>query len=374
LLGEEGEEDDDTNRAQTARPGGSPGDGRSVSDGSAGEDNGAPQENNVVDETNMGDHGDKKRKRAPRKKPVVPAESELIVPQSVQILELHHEKPLIAYNGHTYAAAWTQPIGTELFFATHEPTNPTPAIQRLPQDVDIVGASAARLVCKPVELRPIEAPAHIFNLQEVREQNGFAIPIHGDMNKDRRPQGAFLERLMNIKRRRGERDEVTVIAKQVYNEHVEDDEEERSYQRRKVVALERYHRKRSEGFVLSKGKPKNVKAKGAALNMTDKPSQLAGVPSGAAETDQSSAAPTPSESEESDIDVQYDDDEEEEEEEEIGDLSEFGDEHDDVGDGEEEEDIDEEEDDIGPDNHYGTFHTYDSEATGNKYEENQGHG
>lgn len=140
--------------------------------------------------------------------------------REIQILDLHSRNPIINYRGMIFSGSWAENIGTEMLFTAHAPSpggnkpprSSLPALRRLPQDVDLLAASAARLLCRETELRPREdtsARQHD-QYREVRRRHGIHISVVGDARGSRRPQARFLENLMALKKIKGEADEATV--------------------------------------------------------------------------------------------------------------------------------------------------------------------
>jgi len=131
-------------------------------------------------------------------------------PKDIQILELHSGQPIVSYRGMVFTGEWTQTIGTELLFVGNNPDDPLPILRRLPQGVDLFGASAARLTCTQTQLRPRRLVEQSDRMRKVRRINNFMIDVTADTTDERRPQADFLEQLMAVKKAKGEKDKVTV--------------------------------------------------------------------------------------------------------------------------------------------------------------------
>lgn len=161
--------------------------------------------------------------------------------EEIQILELHSKEPIVSYRNHVFRGTWSENIGTEMIFATHDGNAPLPALRHLPQNVDLLAASASRINFQEATLRPRETgriPDGIgfggIDLQEdiperYRRNGGIYVHIGGDKSGQRQPQAHFLEDLIALKRKRGETDEVTVQPLETRQNKlmIEDEEEER---------------------------------------------------------------------------------------------------------------------------------------------------
>ena len=144
-------------------------------------------------------------------------------PERIQILDLHTENPIIQYKAHTFSCSWAENIGTEFLFTFHDPERPLPALRSLPDDVELLAASSARLISKSVKLVP-KAPVRGEADEEYEERGnrnagfvdqkvgGITIPVGSGASNSRKEQARFLERMMEIKQQKGEKDAVTVVA------------------------------------------------------------------------------------------------------------------------------------------------------------------
>lgn len=139
-----------------------------------------------------------------------------------QILELHSESPLVAYRGRVYEGNWARNIGTEMLFTRRDEDNPMPALRQLEKGVDLLAASSARILLTEKSLKPAGAKAHRrqpkVRFDEVDDNLGTdSYPTVPDpepgASAERYAQGDFLAKLIALKKRKGETDEVTVIAR-----------------------------------------------------------------------------------------------------------------------------------------------------------------
>lgn len=131
----------------------------------------------------------------------------------IQVLDLHSDKPMFAYKGKVFEGQWSRNLGTEVIFTEHDAEDPIPALRHLPGGVDMLAASWSRINTTEKRLEPRhEAAAKDDPLKEIRRQHGIHIPITADKTGERKRQTRFLENLMALKVKRGEKDEVTVYA------------------------------------------------------------------------------------------------------------------------------------------------------------------
>lgn len=167
-------------------------------------------------------------------------------PEEIQILELHSERPLVSHRGSIFQGSWAENIGTELVFASRDSPDSLPVLRHLPDGLDLLAASSARINFSPVELKQQRTrqllPKAEIELDRYRVNGGAYIHVHSDKYGIRRPQANFLEDLTAAKRRRGERDQVTVTTMDTpHNQLLETDPDEEAYRNR----LER-HRIRNQ--------------------------------------------------------------------------------------------------------------------------------
>lgn len=138
-------------------------------------------------------------------------------PSKVQILDLHSTNPIVSYGGVVFACEWTRNIGTEFLFMEHDDQNPLPVLRNLRDDVDLVAASSVRIVAKPLELERISGAQYL----DISNNSKDLAPDHIPSEKEKRQdQAEFLSQLNNIKRDKGEDDDVTVITKKQQSESV----------------------------------------------------------------------------------------------------------------------------------------------------------
>ena len=142
-----------------------------------------------------------------------PADETTKEPAQVQILDLHSGNPIVSYNGLVYSCEWARNIGTELLFAAHEPESKLPVLRNLPSNVDLLAASSARIISKSLILEP-KVPKRARSPSEPWNNRGYEpdvrIPVGYQAKAKRKDQARFLERMMDIKKAKGEKDLVTV--------------------------------------------------------------------------------------------------------------------------------------------------------------------
>ncbi|KAH7325921.1 hypothetical protein B0I35DRAFT_474646 [Stachybotrys elegans] len=133
--------------------------------------------------------------------------------RDLQILDLHTQKPVIAYRGRIFEGQWAEMIGTDMILAHHEDeaTDKLPALRRLPGGVDLLGASASRILTKEKVLK--SKNPEVDTLAPIREEWNIRIPRGKHKTGDKARQTRFLENLMALKKKKGETDHVTIYAK-----------------------------------------------------------------------------------------------------------------------------------------------------------------
>ncbi|KAJ8105485.1 hypothetical protein ONZ43_g7409 [Nemania bipapillata] len=132
--------------------------------------------------------------------------------ERVQILELHSENPIISYKGRVFSGQWSENTTTELLFTRHDEKNPLPVLRHLNDGVDLLAASSARINVTEQILKPKfsdrERQRASANLPQT-----IIPPVDLKSSQERIDQRNFLADLIAIKRRKGETDDVTVIAR-----------------------------------------------------------------------------------------------------------------------------------------------------------------
>ncbi|KFY41238.1 hypothetical protein V494_03111 [Pseudogymnoascus sp. VKM F-4513 (FW-928)] len=132
--------------------------------------------------------------------------------QKIQILNLESDNPLISYRDHTFTCRWTKNIGSELLFTPDDDDTdePLPALRHLPGGVALLASCSARLTSATATVVPV---THATPLSLAPYEEGPLVEsVSIAASTERRNQARFLERLMGIKERKAEEDEVTVVA------------------------------------------------------------------------------------------------------------------------------------------------------------------
>ncbi|RDW92219.1 hypothetical protein BP5796_01613 [Coleophoma crateriformis] len=162
----------------------------------------------------------------------------------VQILDLDTEHPVVSFGGIVYSCRWEENIGTELLFKEHNPNDPLPVLRNLPEGVDLLAASSARIVSEQIRLdRKARSPspepqkgsdARILPGANLASKT--RIPIGQNASEQRKDQARFLERMIELKRKKGEEDAVTVVAgkRKTRNQWLKVLSEERKKERTKL--------------------------------------------------------------------------------------------------------------------------------------------
>ncbi|CAJ2503313.1 Uu.00g107070.m01.CDS01 [Anthostomella pinea] len=133
----------------------------------------------------------------------------------VQILDLHTTNPIVSYKGRVYAGQWSENVTTELLMTRHDDNEPFPVLRHLDNDVDLLAASCARVTVREQQLKPkddLRGHQGGFDDDNIPSRDIVPVPDKG-ANKERLGQGVFLANLMALKKRKGETDEVTLLAK-----------------------------------------------------------------------------------------------------------------------------------------------------------------
>ncbi|KAI9805356.1 MAG: hypothetical protein M1833_005809 [Piccolia ochrophora] len=137
----------------------------------------------------------------------------------IQILNLHTGNPLISYQNQLYTCEWSTSVGTELLFASPTVAKDLPTLRSTPH-YSILAASSHRLTCTPAQLvrrqtkdQPREADPDPMEWVEDPIPPEKRIPVGNHATLARHEQARFLERLMRVKGKKGEKDEVTAFVR-----------------------------------------------------------------------------------------------------------------------------------------------------------------
>lgn len=153
--------------------------------------------------------------------------------QDIQVLDLHSKRPFISYRGRVFEGEWAEVVGTELILAGSDGKNrDLPTLRTLPGDVSLLAASCSRILTTEKALKPREPEED--PLAEVRKEWLINIPSGIDKSGERARQASFLEKLIGLKLKKGEPDQVTVYAKEAVGKDFKDHRDPTSRTRRRL--------------------------------------------------------------------------------------------------------------------------------------------
>lgn len=146
--------------------------------------------------------------------------------QRIQFLDLHTSNPLISYQSQMYSCEWTSTLGTDLLLTAPTLDFPHPVLREEP-NVSVVAASKIKLVGRPAKIISrysgeegdrLSTPAPVTSIAPANSASPekatpVKIPIGKVPSHARQNQAHFLERLIAIKAKKGEKDSVTVYTK-----------------------------------------------------------------------------------------------------------------------------------------------------------------
>lgn len=146
----------------------------------------------------------------------------------IQVLDLHTKNPLISYKNQMYSCEWTSTLGTDVLLTTPEPMFSHPVLREKP-NVSVLAASSIKLMGRPVRIAsrhsakedghsstpaPEDSTASA-NIASPEKATPVKIPLGATPSLARQNQANFLERLIAIKAKKGEKDNVTVYTQKV---------------------------------------------------------------------------------------------------------------------------------------------------------------
>ncbi|KIX98417.1 uncharacterized protein Z520_05718 [Fonsecaea multimorphosa CBS 102226] len=138
------------------------------------------------------------------------ADAHLPSPSRVQILDLATVNPIISYQGQVYSCMWADMVGTNMFF-THPGMLDAAEVLRSTDDYDLIGVSRIKLVGHTAKMLKKEKPTKEARTDDQLVSNGQA-GVSGEVSEARhgqdqtKKQASFLEKLIQVKRQRGESD------------------------------------------------------------------------------------------------------------------------------------------------------------------------
>lgn len=146
-----------------------------------------------------------------------------INPSPVQVLDFHTSNPIISYHDQIYSCAWTDMIGTTMFFAQPGFADQIQAVYTT-EHFDVLGLSRIKLVGHRADVKKTtlkrsrpedDAISPSNNVQSaVGRPSGALFHTNPKVQAQTKKQAGFLERLMEIKAERGETDTVRAYVDQ----------------------------------------------------------------------------------------------------------------------------------------------------------------
>jgi hypothetical protein len=268
----------------------------------------------------------------------------------IQILGLHSHRPVISYRGHVFEGQWAEMIGTDLILAHRDDgsDDQLPTLRKLPGDVDILAASASRILTTKKTLEP-RVPEED-SLEPIRKEWNINIPAGVNKDGERAQQAHFLERLIALKIKRGDQDKVTVYAKDGEGKHFRDGKDPDSTPRRRRPPVEgeegdnNQRKKRRAGRPPERPSRRATRGAGAGSDVQVDPETLS-VPTPKRWDDLPSGGQAENGAGLEDIDEEEEGEEPEEDEEELPSSGEDGEDQDESDIGDDIEDVDNDNDD-----------------------------
>ena len=146
----------------------------------------------------------------------------------IQILDLHTQNPLISYQNQMYSCEWNSTLGTDILLTAPAPDFPHPVLREKP-NVSVLATSSIKLMGRPAQIASRHAaeegsqtstPAPdtstaSANTAKPEKPPPIKIPLGPTPSRARQNQAKFLERLIAIKAKKGEKDSVTVYTQKV---------------------------------------------------------------------------------------------------------------------------------------------------------------
>lgn len=146
----------------------------------------------------------------------------------IQVLDLHTRNPLISYKNQMYSCEWTSTLGTDVLLTTPAPEFSHPVLREKP-NVSVLAASSIKLMGRPARIASRhsaeeggqssmpapENPIASANTASPEKATPVKIPLGATPSRARQNQANFLERLIAIKAKKGEKDNVTVYTQKV---------------------------------------------------------------------------------------------------------------------------------------------------------------
>ena len=148
----------------------------------------------------------------------------------IQILDLHTQNPLISYQNQLYSCEWTSTLGTDVLLTAPSPDFPHPLLREMP-NVSVLATSSIKLMGRPAQISSRQPTEETSSTPAPESSTAVAktaispekapsappvkIPLGPTPTRAKQNQANFLERLMAIKAKKGEIDNVTVYTQKV---------------------------------------------------------------------------------------------------------------------------------------------------------------
>lgn len=146
----------------------------------------------------------------------------------IQILDFHTQNPLISYQNQMYSCDWTSTLGTDILLTAPTPDSSHPVLREKP-NVSVLATSSIKLMGRPAQIASRhsaeqggqsstpapESSIASANTAGSEKATPVKISLGATPSRARQNQANFLERLIAIKARKGEKDSVTIHAQQV---------------------------------------------------------------------------------------------------------------------------------------------------------------
>ena len=149
----------------------------------------------------------------------------------IQILDLHTQNPLVSYQNQLYSCEWTSTLGTDVLLTAPTPEFPHPILREQP-NVSVLATSSIKLMGRPAQISsrhpaeeastPAPESSAVSAANRATPEKAAAaaattikIPLGPTPTRARQTQANFLERLIAIKAKKGEKDDVTIYIQNV---------------------------------------------------------------------------------------------------------------------------------------------------------------
>ncbi|PCH02754.1 Transcription factor TFIIIC, tau55-related [Penicillium occitanis (nom. inval.)] len=118
----------------------------------------------------------------------------------IQIMELHSRNPYISYRGHIFSCEWADMIGTDMHFVRREDSEPDPTYLKHTEGYSLIAANPIKIIGRRAHFAFPSVTANESNATEPMSAPAAILA------ENRSSQVRFLQKLMDIKREKGETD------------------------------------------------------------------------------------------------------------------------------------------------------------------------